>query len=122
MASATGHLDALPPLRWDDGCAVTVVVAAAGYPGQPRVGDRVDGLAEAAAVDGAYVLHAGTRLTDDGRVVSAGGRVLSVTGLGADLAQARSRAYDAVSRIRFPGAHHRRDIARAAERGEVVVP
>jgi len=122
MASAAGHLDALPPLRWDDGCAVTVVVAAAGYPGQPRMGDPVDGLAEAAAVEGAYVLHAGTRLTDDFRVVSAGGRVLSVTGLGADLAEARSRAYDAVGRIRFPGAHYRRDIAGAAERGEVVVP
>jgi phosphoribosylamine--glycine ligase len=113
LAAATGHLDVAEPLRWADAAAVTVVVAADGYPARPRTGDPVDGLAAAEAVEGAYVLHAGTRVVD-GTVVSAGGRVLSVTATGADLAQARARAYEAVDRIRLDGAHHRRDIALAA--------
>ncbi|KNB49569.1 phosphoribosylamine--glycine ligase [Streptomyces caatingaensis] len=114
-AAATGSLAAFPPLRWDDGAAVTVVVAAHNYPGAPRTGDPIEGLAEADAVEDAYVLHAGTRRdAASGAVVSAGGRVLSVTGTGADLARARERAYEAVARIRLDGGRHRTDIAAKA--------
>ncbi|MFF4653196.1 phosphoribosylamine--glycine ligase [Streptomyces sp. NPDC001380] len=119
LAAATGRLDELEPLRWSDGAAVTVVVAAEGYPASPRSGDPVEGLAEAEAADGtAYVLHAGTRLGEDGAVLSAGGRVLSVTAVGEDLALARRRAYDAVARIRLAGSHHRTDIALRAAGGQ----
>ncbi|MER5354975.1 phosphoribosylamine--glycine ligase [Kitasatospora sp. NPDC002551] len=111
-ASATGTLDQLEPLRWDEGAAVTVVIAAEGYPASPRTGDPIEGLAEAEAADGtAYVLHAGTKAAEDGRVLSAGGRVLSVTATGAGLAEARERAYRAVERISLPGGQHRGDIA-----------
>ncbi|MDT0445099.1 phosphoribosylamine--glycine ligase [Streptomyces johnsoniae] len=115
-AAATGTLDSFPPLRWSDGAAVTVVVAAEGYPEAPRTGDPVEGLDEIAAEDapGAYVLHAGTRRDEAGRVVSAGGRVLSLTATGPDLAQARAAAYRAVARVRLAGSHHRTDIAAQA--------
>ncbi|MGD9485095.1 phosphoribosylamine--glycine ligase [Streptomyces sp. TRM70308] len=115
-AAATGALAAFPPLRWSAGAAVTVVVAAENYPAAPRGGDPVEGLDAVAAEDAphAYVLHAGTRRDETGRVVSAGGRVLSVTATGADLAAARERAYRAVGRISLAGSHHRTDIARAA--------
>ncbi|GAA3055778.1 phosphoribosylamine--glycine ligase [Streptomyces olivoverticillatus] len=111
LAAATGTLAAVPPLRWSEGAAVTVVVASHNYPGTPRTGDVIEGLAEAAELDSAYVLHAGTKCDEEGRVVSAGGRVLSVTATGPDLAAARTRAYEAVSRIRLAGSHHRTDIA-----------
>ncbi|MFB6893231.1 phosphoribosylamine--glycine ligase [Kitasatospora sp. NPDC056327] len=111
-ASATGTLDQLEPLRWDEGAAVTVVIAAEGYPAAPRTGDPIEGLAGAEAADGtAYVLHAGTRADADGRVLSAGGRVLSVTATGADLAEARERAYRSVELISLDGGQHRGDIA-----------
>ncbi|WP_327678956.1 phosphoribosylamine--glycine ligase [Kitasatospora sp. NBC_00458] len=111
-ASATGTLDQLEPLRWDEGAAVTVVIASEGYPEAPRTGDPIEGLAEAEAADGtAYVLHAGTRLDEDGRVLSAGGRVLSVTATGTGLAEARDRAYRALDRISLKGGQHRTDIA-----------
>jgi phosphoribosylamine--glycine ligase len=112
--AATGQLGDRPALAWDPGAAVTVVVAAEGYPAAPRSGDPVLGLADAEAVDGAYVLHAGTRLTSDGEVLSSGGRVLSVVGTGSDLAEARERAYAAVAKISLAGSHHRTDIALAA--------
>lgn len=119
-AAATGSLAELPPLRWSDGAAVTVVVAAHDYPAAPRTGDLVEGLDEVLAKDAprAYVLHAGTRLDEDGRTVSAGGRVLSVTATGGDLAKARTRAYAAVDRIRLAGSHHRGDIAARAAADE----
>ncbi|MBO8189424.1 phosphoribosylamine--glycine ligase [Streptomyces spirodelae] len=115
-AAATGALADFPELRWSDGAAVTVVVAAHGYPAKPRTGDVIEGLAEIERVDGpqAYVLHAGTRADEDGTVRSAGGRVLSVTATGADLTEARERAYAAVGRVRLAGSHHRTDIARRA--------
>ena len=113
-AATTGHLDLIEPLRWSDEAAVTVVVAAEGYPGAPRTGDVIEGLADAEAVEGAYVLHASTAEAVDGSVVSAGGRVLSVTATGTDLAEARSRAYEAVGRLTLKGSHHRTDIALAA--------
>ncbi|MCG7320327.1 phosphoribosylamine--glycine ligase [Arsenicicoccus bolidensis] len=117
-AAATGRLDEQPDLQWRDEHAVTVVVASEGYPADPVTGGPISGLEEETE---AYVLHAGTRLDDAGLLVSAGGRVLSVVALGADLAEARVRAYAAVDRIDLPGSHHRTDIALAAQRGEVVV-
>ncbi|MER7399292.1 phosphoribosylamine--glycine ligase [Streptomyces sp. NPDC000151] len=116
MASATGNLAALPPLRWSDGAAVTVVIASHNYPEAPRTGDPITGLDAVAEQDAphAYVLHAGTRYDADGRVLSAGGRVLSVTASGSDLATARDRAYTAVGRISLEGSHHRTDIAAKA--------
>ncbi|MEW1658262.1 phosphoribosylamine--glycine ligase [Streptomyces sp. NPDC093707] len=118
-AAATGALAAFPPLRWSDGAAVTVVIASHNYPGTPRTGDPIEGLAEVAEQDGpdAYVLHAGTASDGSGAVRSAGGRVLSVTATGADLATARERAYRAVGRISLDGSHHRTDIAAKAAAG-----
>lgn len=118
MAAATGNLAHLEPIRWSDDAAVTVVVASHNYPGTPRTGDPITGLDEVAAQDAphAYVLHAGTRLEGD-TVVSAGGRVLSVTATGKDLTEARDRAYRAVARIGLDGSQHRTDIARKAAQG-----
>ncbi len=115
-ATATGTLAEQPPLEWADGAAVTVVVAADGYPGRPRIGDVIAGS------EGEGVLHAGTRRREDGAVVSNGGRVLSVVGVGADLAAAREQAYERVGRINLPGSHHRSDIAARAARGELSAP
>jgi phosphoribosylamine--glycine ligase len=94
--------------------AVTVVVAAPGYPDTPEQGIEIHGLDEAEGT-GALVFHAGTALRD-GRLLSAGGRVLDVTGTGDSIAEARECAYAAVERIDFPGAHFRRDIASRAVR------
>jgi phosphoribosylamine--glycine ligase len=115
LAAAEGTLAELPGLKWRDDAAVTVVVAAHNYPGAPRTGDPIEGLDEVVAHDApdTYVLHAGTRL-DDGRLVSAGGRVLSVTSTGKNLTQARERAYAALGRIRLDGSLHRSDIAAEA--------
>lgn len=115
-ATATGSLAEVPPLEWAPGAAVTVVVAAEGYPGTPGLGDPITG----ADADG--VLHAGTRRRDDGAVVSAGGRVLSVVGTGSDLAAARADVYRRLAAVRLPGSHHRTDIALRAVNGEVRVP
>ncbi|MER5493268.1 phosphoribosylamine--glycine ligase [Streptomyces sp. NPDC002490] len=114
-AAARGALDDLEPLRWSGEAAVTVVVASHNYPDTPRTGDPIEGLDAVATEDAphAYVLHAGTKRDGD-RVLSAGGRVLSVTATGADLAQARERAYAAVGRIALDGAQHRTDIAAKA--------
>ena len=112
-AAAKGHLDLVADLRWTPDAAVAVVVAADGYPASPRTGDAIGGLDAADAVEGAYVLHAGTRASD-GAVVSAGGRVLSVVGTGSDLTEARDRAYAAVARVMLDGAHFRHDIAERA--------
>ncbi|WP_072807255.1 phosphoribosylamine--glycine ligase [Rhodococcoides yunnanense] len=111
-AVATGTLGSLAPLQWKDGAAVTVVLAAENYPGRPRTGDAITG----ADADG--VLHAGTAVKD-GAVVSAGGRVLSVVGTGADLAAARSDAYAKIDAIRLPGSHFRTDIGLAALEGRI---
>ncbi|SDL23394.1 phosphoribosylamine--glycine ligase [Streptomyces indicus] len=118
LNAANGTLDAQAPLRWSEEAAVTVVVASHNYPGTPRTGDVIEGLDEVAAQDApnAYVLHAGTR-HDGGSVVSAGGRVLSVTATGKDLTEARERAYRAVARIRLDGSQHRTDIAAKAAAG-----
>lgn len=110
-AAATGGLADLGSLRWHDEAAVTVVLAAAGYPGAVRTGDVVDGVDDAAALDGVHVLHAGTATDAQGRLVTAGGRVLSVVGVGADLEEARRRAYAGADLITWDGVHLRRDIA-----------
>ncbi len=104
-AAATGRLAQLPPLRWSDGAAVTVVLAAEGYPGPVRSGDRVRG----AAAEG--VLHGGTRRSPDGDVLTCGGRVLSVVGTGVSVEDARARAYHRVRSVDFSGRHYRADIA-----------
>ncbi|MBN1094193.1 phosphoribosylamine--glycine ligase [Blastococcus sp. TML/M2B] len=115
-AAATGTLADHPPLEWRPGAAVTVVVAASGYPEAPRTGDPITG------ADGEGVLHAGTALADDGTVVSAGGRVLAVTAVGEDLAAARQTAYERVAGVRLTGAHWRTDIALGAVEGRIVLP
>ncbi|MGI5338835.1 phosphoribosylamine--glycine ligase [Streptomyces sp. CA-181903] len=115
-AAATGALGTFPPLRWTDDAAVTVVVASHNYPGTPRTGDVIEGLEEAAAVSDAYVLHAGTARDEaSGAVVSAGGRVLSVTATGSGIPVARERAYEAVALVRMRGAQYRTDIAAGKE-------
>ena len=116
QAVADGALAEHPPLEWAPGSAVTVVLAAEGYPGRPRVDDVIQG-GEAEGV-----LHSGTRRRDDGAVLSAGGRVLSVVGTGADLATARDEVYGRVADVHLPGAHWRTDIARRAVDGEISVP
>jgi len=100
--------------QWSEDAAVTVVLAAPGYPGAPRLGGEVRGIEAAAGVPGVSVLHAGTRREADGRVVAAGGRVLSVTGLAADLSGARESAYEAIGLLSLDGGQWRSDIARAA--------
>jgi phosphoribosylamine---glycine ligase len=115
-AVADGELGRAPALEWADGSAVTVVVAAEGYPGTPRLGEVIVG-AEAEGV-----LHAGTRLREDGAVLSAGGRVLSVVGTGPDLAAAREAAYERVTEVRLPGSHYRSDIGLRAVEGDITVP
>jgi phosphoribosylamine--glycine ligase len=115
-AVATGTLATHPPLEWAEGAAVTVVVAAEGYPGTPRLGDVISG------AEGVGVLHAGTRRREDGAVVSSGGRVLSVVGTGPDLAAARADAYARVEGVHLAGSHHRTDIGLRAEKGEVTIP
>ncbi|GAA4217213.1 phosphoribosylamine--glycine ligase [Actinocatenispora rupis] len=110
-AAATGTLVAQPPLRWRDAAAVTVVLASAGYPGTPRTGDEITG------ADRPGVVHAGTRRRDDGVLVSAGGRVLCTTGLGADLAEARAAAYELAGKVTMPGGQRRTDIAADAAGG-----
>ena len=108
--------DLATPLRWRDEAAVTVVLASEGYPAAPRTGDVIEGLDAAGEVEGVTVFHAGTAAVDGrpGAVRTAGGRVLNVTALGATLADARARAYEAAGRISWPGMQYRRDIAAAA--------
>ncbi|MEX2279158.1 MAG: phosphoribosylamine--glycine ligase [Acidimicrobiia bacterium] len=106
--AAAGSLGA-DTIEWRDEAAVNVVLASAGYPESPRSGDAITGLDEVG--DDVLIFHAGTRRLE-GRVRTAGGRVLSVVGLGADLALAREAAYAGVSQIRFKGVHYRTDIAR----------
>ncbi|GAB3549887.1 phosphoribosylamine--glycine ligase [Arthrobacter tumbae] len=121
LAAAKGELATVDNLNWSSEAAVAVVLASANYPDSPRTGDEIRGLEDAAVLDGVSVLHAGTALDGDGRVVSAGGRVLAVVGLGKDLAEARNKAYDGVSRLELEGGQYRTDIAAKAARGEVVV-
>ncbi len=103
---------------FDDRAAVTVVLATEGYPLRPRTGDVIEGLEKADAADDVIVFRAAVDRDADGRWLTAGGRVLAVTGLGDDLAAARDAAYGAVSHLSWNGMHHRSDIARAAAEEE----
>ena len=115
-AVATGRLAEQPPLVWRDGSAVTVVLAAEHYPSTPRRGDLVEGAEQPG------VFHAGTARDAEGRLVSAGGRVLSVVGTGDDLAAARAEAYRILDGVVLRGGHFRRDIGQAAEEGRISIP
>jgi phosphoribosylamine---glycine ligase len=115
LASVDGVLDKFD-VRWHDDAALTVVMAANGYPGSPEVGTEIKGLAAAAAVDGVQIFHAGTRRDGD-RLLAQGGRVLNVTARGKTVAEAQARAYAAAARVNWPGGFYRRDIGwRAIER------
>jgi phosphoribosylamine--glycine ligase len=111
--AASGGLRTTPSVR--DAAAVTVVACSEGYPGAVRTGDRIEGVEAAAGVSGVSVFCAGVGRGRDGALVTAGGRVLALTGVGPTLAVARQRAYEAVGKVSWPGLHHRRDIAAAAE-------
>ena len=110
LQAATGSLQNSPDLEWSSEAAVTVVLAAAGYPSAPKIGDPITGLE---SVAGASVFQAGTTLKD-GILHSAGGRVLTVTGIGESLTTARSKAYEEIAKIGLRGSHYRHDIALAA--------
>jgi phosphoribosylamine--glycine ligase len=117
LATAQGKLAALAPARWRDDVALTVVLCAEGYPGTPKTGTAIAGLAEAAAVDGVTIFHAGTKRGADGALLASGGRVLNIVATGRDVAEAQARAYLAVDKIDWPGGFCRRDIGwRAIER------
>ena len=108
LACADGVLDRFD-LRWSDEAALTVVMAANGYPGPPEVGSEIKGLDAAGAVEGVEIFHAGTRRDGD-RLLAHGGRVLNISASGATVAEAQARAYGAAARIDWPGGFYRRDI------------
>lgn len=113
LETARGRL-AGHQVRFTERAAVTVVLAASGYPARPRSGDVIEGIEAARRIDGVVVHHAGTRRAPGGALVTAGGRVLAVTGLGQDLEAAARLAYQGVSVIDFEGKTYRRDIAHRA--------
>ena len=119
-AAATGALAGHAPLQWRPESAVGVVLAAENYPGTPLTGGVITGLDEA-AIDGRVVVQAGTAYDGEGRVVSSGGRVLTVVGLGDDLGAAREAAYEGIEQIGLAGSFCRRDIAERAAAGEIAV-
>jgi phosphoribosylamine---glycine ligase len=121
MAVAQGKLSHLK-VEWDERAAACVVLASQGYPGLYPKGKAIEGLEKAAGVEDAFVYHAGTAFAG-GKVVTAGGRVLAVTGLGDTIRQALRKAYEAAALIRFEGAHYRRDIGwRAVAREDSNAP
>jgi phosphoribosylamine--glycine ligase len=109
LAVCEGRLDAVT-LEWDKRAAVCVVMASKGYPDAYQKGKVIEGLDEAAKLKDVMVFHAGTALKN-GKIVTAGGRVLGVTALGETIAEAKAKAYEAVDMIKFEGAYCRRDIA-----------
>ena len=111
VEAAAGRIESEP--EFVDDAAVTVVAATEGYPRSPRTGDPIEGIDDAGALPGVTVFGAGVGLDESGRVVTAGGRVLAVTAVAPALADARSRAYEAIDLISWPGMHVRRDIAAA---------
>lgn len=113
--AATGSLDLAEDLHWSAGAAVAVVLASEGYPATPRTGDVISGIAEASGLEGVHVVQAGTAVDGEGRLITAGGRVLAVVGTGEDQEEARERAYAGVEAISWTGAFGRGDIA--ADRG-----
>lgn len=113
MACDRGTLDECD-IAWDDGCAVSVVLASKGYPGSYATGKRITGIEDAERMEGITVYHAGTKLDDAGEVLTAGGRVLDVTGVAPTFEEARMRAYAAVEAIDFDGKQYRTDIGAKA--------
>ncbi len=109
MAACDGEL-AQFDLRWHDRAAIAVVLAARGYPGESARGGELTGLALAAGMAGVHVFHGATSATADGRILAAGGRVLTISATGADLRAARETAYAAIRQIRWDDAVYRRDI------------
>jgi phosphoribosylamine--glycine ligase len=120
VATVDGVLNAFD-VRWYDDAAITVVMAAKGYPGEYAKGSEIHGLDAARAVEGVEVFHAGTARAD-GRLIATGGRVLNVAARGRTLAQARERAYGAVARIDWPGGFCRSDIGWSALKREEEGP
>jgi phosphoribosylamine---glycine ligase len=108
LASRDGVLTSLD-LRWHTQAALTVVMAAKGYPGPYAKGSVIEGLPEAAAVEGVEIFHAGTK-QDGGQIVANGGRVLNISALGRTVGEAQARAYAAIARIRWPEGFCRKDI------------
>jgi phosphoribosylamine--glycine ligase len=111
FAAASGALTDDHAARFSAPAAVCVVLASPGYPDKPETGAPIEGIDEARAVPGAHVYAAGVATGPDGRLVTAGGRVLNVVGTGADLAGARRLAYRAATMVRWPGMVSRSDIA-----------
>ena len=118
LAAATGKLSSLRELEWKSESAVTVVMAAEGYPDSPKTGAIISGISEAEKL-GLTVFHAGTKSNESGEILVNGGRVLSVTATGSDLSDARHQIYAGIERIEFDGEHHRSDIALKAALGEI---
>jgi phosphoribosylamine--glycine ligase len=117
MAARDGSLQSFD-LRWFDDTAVTVVMAAKGYPDKPETGTVIRNLDGAALVEGVTIFHAGTKRNADGEIAAAGGRVLGVSAMAKSFEEARARAYKAVDRIEWSGGFCRRDIGwRAINRG-----
>lgn len=117
-AAALGDLSSAPAPRLAPGAALTVVMAAQGYPDAPLTGSIIRGVAQAEQVPGVKLFHAGTRRDDsDGALRAVGGRVLNVTAIGATLAEAHASAYEGAGRIDWPGGFYRRDIGWRALRG-----
>jgi phosphoribosylamine--glycine ligase len=112
-AAATGTLADHPPLEWSEGSAVAVVLAAENYPAGPVTGGVIDGL-DGGTADGTMIIHAGTGLDPEGRLISTGGRVLAVVGTGPELTTARHAAYATIARLELTGSFYRTDIARQA--------
>jgi phosphoribosylamine--glycine ligase len=108
MEAAEGKLD-ISALQWRREAVACVVLAAAGYPAAPKRGDEIHGVEQALATSGVTVYHAGTKLVD-GKLVTGGGRVLSVCGRGANLSEAIATTYTGVKKISFEGMHYRTDI------------
>ena len=110
LAACDGRLHEID-VRWDERPACCVVLASEGYPEKPRTGDVIHGIDEAAELPDVFVFHSGTRRNAQGDIVTAGGRVLSVTALGETMQAARARAYEACERIVYSGKTFRTDIA-----------
>jgi phosphoribosylamine--glycine ligase len=117
-ATIDGTLDRVS-IEWDERAAVTVVLASGGYPEKYEVGKPIEGLERLPGAKDVHVFHAGTR-SENGKVLTAGGRVLAVTALGENVEAARVRAYEAVAQVHFEGCHYRRDIALGAVAANVV--
>lgn len=118
LATSVGKLSKIGALEWDTGACVSVVCAAGGYPGNYAQGKEISGLDQVSKLEDVIVFHAGTKKIGD-RILTSGGRVLGVTGLGATIKEAINKTYAAVGKINFEGMHFRKDIGKKAETGRV---